>query len=132
VYSCTSFSELRREALDAERWNILHPVDKPRESYVSKTLANAKGPFIASTDYMKVVADQIRQWVPGRYVVLGTDGYGRSDGRAALRHHFEVDRYYVVAATLKALVDEGKLDAKVAQGYIAKHVDAEKPNPASL
>jgi pyruvate dehydrogenase E1 component len=132
IYSCTSFSELRREALDAERWNILHPTEKPRESYMAKTLAKANGPFIASTDYMKVVADQIRQWVPGRYVVLGTDGYGRSDGRAALRRHFEVDRHYVVAAALKALVDEGKLDAKVAQGYIAKHIDADKPNPASL
>jgi pyruvate dehydrogenase E1 component len=132
VYSVTSFSELRREALDVERWNMLHPTDKARTSYVTQTLANATGPFIASTDYMKVVADQIRQWVPGRYVVLGTDGYGRSDGRAALRRHFEVDKHYVVAAALKALVDEGQLDAKIAQAYVAKHIDADKPNPASL
>jgi pyruvate dehydrogenase E1 component len=132
VYSVTSFSELRREALDVERWNMLHPSDKPRETYVSQTLAKATGPFIASTDYMKVVADQVRQWVPGRYVVLGTDGYGRSDGRAALRRHFEVDKHYVVAAALKALVDEGQLDNKVVQAYITKHIDAEKPNPASL
>ncbi|MGE0115103.1 MAG: pyruvate dehydrogenase (acetyl-transferring), homodimeric type [Steroidobacteraceae bacterium] len=132
VYSVTSFSELRREALDAERWNMLHPDKKPRETYVSQTLAKASGPFIASTDYMKVVADQIRQWVPGRYVVLGTDGYGRSDGRAALRRHFEVDKHYVVAAALKALADEGQLDKKIAQAYIAKHIDADKPNPASL
>ena len=132
IYSCTSFSELRREALDVERWNLLHPADKARESYVAQTLKKSKGPFIASTDYMKVVADQIRQWVPGRYVVLGTDGYGRSDGRAALRRHFEVDKHYVVAATLKALVDEGQLDKKVARDYIAKHIDNTKPNPASL
>jgi len=132
VYSVTSFSELRREALDVERWNLLHPSDKPRETYVAQTLAKASGPFIASTDYMKVVADQIRQWVPGRYVVLGTDGYGRSDGRAALRRHFEVDRHYVVAAALKALADDGKLDKQVAQTYIAKHIDADKPSPQSL
>jgi pyruvate dehydrogenase E1 component len=132
VYSVTSFSELRREALDVERWNLLHPSDKPRESYLTKVLAQASGPFIASTDYMKVVADQVRQWVPGRYVVLGTDGYGRSDGRAALRRHFEVDRHYVVVAALKALVDEGQLDNKVVQAYIKTHIDADKPNPASL
>jgi pyruvate dehydrogenase E1 component len=132
IYSVTSFSELRREALDVERWNLLHPGDKPKQSYVTQTLAKASGPFIASTDYMKAVADQVRQWVPGRYMVLGTDGYGRSDGRAALRKHFEVDRHYVVAAALKALVDEGQLDSKVVQAYIAKHIDADKPNPASL
>ncbi len=132
IYSCTSFSELRREALDVERWNLLHPADRQRDSYITQTLSGSKGPFIASTDYMKVVADQIRQWVPGRYVVLGTDGYGRSDGRAALRRHFEVDRHYIVAASLKALADEGKLDKQIAQDYIARHIDASKPNPASL
>jgi pyruvate dehydrogenase E1 component len=132
VYSVTSFSELRREALDVERWNLLHPSEKPRQSYVTETLAKATGPFIASTDYMKTVADQIRQWIPGRYAVLGTDGYGRSDGRAALRRHFEVDRHYVVAAALKSLADEGQLDKKVAQAYITKHIDADKPSPQSL
>ncbi len=132
IYSCTSFSELRREALDVERWNLLHPADRQRDSYITQTLSGSKGPFIASTDYMKVVADQIRQWVPGRYVVLGTDGYGRSDGRAALRRHFEVDRHYIVAASLKALADEGKLDKQIAQDYVARHIDASKPNPASL
>ena len=132
IYSCTSFSELRREALDVERWNLLHPADRQRDSYITQTLSGSKGPFIASTDYMKVVADQIRQWVPGRYVVLGTDGYGRSDGRAALRRHFEVDRHYIVAASLKALADEGKLDKQIAQAYVARHIDASKPNPASL
>jgi len=133
VYSVTSFSELRREALDVERWNLLHPNEKPREAYVAQTLSKATGPFIASTDYMKVVADQIRQWVPGRYAVLGTDGFGRSDGRAALRRHFEVDRHYVVIAALKALADEGKLDKSMVQSYISKHnIDPEKPSPASL
>ncbi len=132
IYSCPSFSELRREALDVERWNLLNPANKPRVSYVTQMLSKSMGPFIASSDYMKVVADQIRQWVPGRYVVLGTDGYGRSDGRAALRRHFEVDKHYIVAAALKALVDEGQLDKQVAQAYIGKHIDPSKPNPASL
>ena len=132
IYSCPSFSELRRDALEVERWNLLHPSEKPRENYVTQTLAQSIGPYIAASDYMKVVADQIRQWVPGRYVVLGTDGYGRSDGRAALRQHFEVDKHYIVAATLKSLVDEGKLDQKSVQAYIAKHIDANKPSPASL
>jgi pyruvate dehydrogenase E1 component len=132
IYSCPSFSELRRDALDVERWNLLHPAEKPRENYVTQALSQSAGPYIAATDYMKVVADQIRQWVPGRYVVLGTDGYGRSDGRAALRRHFEVDKHYIVAATLKALVDEGQLDKQSAQTYIAKHIDANKPSPASL
>ena len=98
VWSVTSFSELRREALDAERWNLLHP-DEPAARALRAAHASAShdGPFVAATDYMRIVPDQIRQWVPGRYVVLGTDGYGRSDSRAALRDFFEVDRRYVVA-----------------------------------
>ncbi len=132
IYSCPSFSELRRDALDVERRNLLHPAEQPRENYVTQTLSKSTGPYIAATDYMKVVADQIRQWVPGNYVVLGTDGYGRSDGRAALRRHFEVDKHYIVAAALKALVDEGKLDKQSAQAYVAQHIDANKPSPASL
>jgi pyruvate dehydrogenase E1 component len=133
VYSVTSFSELRRNALSVERWNLLHPNDEPRQSYIHQTLAGRPGPFIAATDYMKTVADLIRQWVPGHYAVLGTDGYGRSDSRAELRRFFEVDRHYVVIAALNALADEGKLDKKtVRQAMEAFGIDPEKPNPLTV
>jgi pyruvate dehydrogenase E1 component len=132
VFSCPSFSELRREALDVERWNLLHPGQPQRVPYVRACLGDRTGPFIAATDYMKIVPDQIRQWVPGRYIVLGTDGYGRSDGRAALRRHFEVDRYYIVTASLRALADEGKLDMATVTGAMKKYnIDPEKPNPVT-
>jgi pyruvate dehydrogenase E1 component len=133
VFSATSFSELRREALDAERWNLLHPDHPPRVPYVRQCLAGHDGPFVAATDYMRSVPDQIRQWVPGRYHVLGTDGYGRSDSRAALRGFFEVDRRYVVVAALKALADEGKLDVATVRGAIARFgIDPDKPNPVTV
>jgi pyruvate dehydrogenase E1 component len=130
VFSVTSFSELRREALDAERWNLLHPGEPPREPYVRSCLAGHPGPFVAATDYMRTVPDQVRQWVPGRYHVLGTDGYGRSDSRAALRGFFEVDRRYIAVAALKALADEGKLDVATVKGAIERFgIDPDKPNP---
>jgi len=130
VYSVTSFSELRREALECERWNMLHPGETARVPYVRECFADAKGPCVAATDYMRAVADQVRQWMPGRYVTLGTDGYGRSDSRAALRRHFEVDRNYIIVATLKALADEGKIDAKtVSAAMQSLGVSAEKPVP---
>ncbi len=133
VYSVTSFSELRRNALAVERWNLLHANETPRQTYLSQTLENSTGPFIAATDYMKTVADQIRQWVPGRYSVLGTDGFGRSDSRAELRRFFEVDRHYVLIAALKALADDGKIDkAKVAQAMKTFGIDPEKPNPLTV
>ena len=97
VFSVPSFSELRREAMATDRWNLLHPGETPRVPYVQECLEGHAGPFVAATDYMRIVADQVRQWVPGRYHVLGTDGYGRSDSRAALRGFFEVDHRYVVA-----------------------------------
>jgi pyruvate dehydrogenase E1 component len=132
VWSVTSFSELRRDALDVERWNMRHPETEPRSSYVQSCFAGAAGPFVAATDYMKLVADQIRQWVPGRYVALGTDGFGRSDGREALRHHFEVDRKSVAVAALKALADEGSIDATtVTKAMASLGVDPDKPNPVS-
>ncbi|MBS0613537.1 MAG: pyruvate dehydrogenase (acetyl-transferring), homodimeric type [Proteobacteria bacterium] len=130
VFSVTSFSELRRNALETERWNMLHPNQPPRTAYVQQALAGREGPFVAATDYVKTVPDQIRQWVPGRYTVLGTDGFGRSDSRGQLRRHFEVDRHYVVVAALKALADEGKLDPNtVAQAMQAFDIDPEKPDP---
>ncbi len=130
VFSVTSFSELRREALECERWNLLHPGKPARKPYVSECFAQAKGPFIASTDYMRAVADQIREWIPGRYVSLGTDGFGRSDSRAALRQHFEVDRNYITVAALKALADEGKIEPSVVSGAMdTLGVSGEKPVP---
>jgi len=133
VFSATSFNELRRNALETERWNLLHPGEKPRRTYVQEVLGDRTGPFIAATDYMKTVADQIRQWVPGRYAVLGTDGFGRSDSRAELRRFFEVDRNYVALATLKALADDGKVDAKiVTQAMKSFGIDPEKPNPLTV
>jgi pyruvate dehydrogenase E1 component len=130
VWSATSFNELRRDGLNAHRWNMLHPEDKPKESYVEQCLKKAEGPVIASTDYMKAFADQIRAFVPQRFVALGTDGFGRSDSREALRRHFEVDRYYVVLAALKALADDGKLPAAKATEAIKKYgIDVNKPNP---
>ena len=123
---------MRAEALDIEHVNLLHP-DKPAKApYVRECFGDRQGPFIAATDYMKIVPDQIRQWVPGRYVVLGTDGYGRSDSRAQLRKHFEVDRHHIVVAALKALADDGKLDAATVKGAMKKfNIDPDKPNPVT-
>ena len=112
VWSVTSFNELRRDGLKVERWNQLHPNKKPRKSYVEECLGERPGPYVAATDYMKIVPDQIQRWVPGTYVSLGTDGYGRSDARKALRQHFEVDKRFIAVAALKALADDGVLDQK--------------------
>jgi pyruvate dehydrogenase E1 component len=132
VFSVTSFSELRREALDVERWNLLHPGERRRTPYVSQCLAGHDGPFVAATDYMRTVPDQIRQWVPGRFHVLGTDGYGRSDSRAQLRRHFEVDAQHIVLASLRALADEGKLDMATVKSAMKKFdIDPERPNPVT-
>jgi pyruvate dehydrogenase E1 component len=133
VWSVTSFTELRREGIDAERYNLLNPEAKPRLSYVAECLAKTEGPVIASTDYMRSFADQIRPFVPNRFVALGTDGYGRSDSREALRSFFEVDRYYVVLAALKALADDGKLPASKAAEAIKKYsIDVNRANPATI
>jgi pyruvate dehydrogenase E1 component len=130
VFSITSFSELRREALEVERWNLLHPTDSPRVPYVEALLKEHEGPVVAATDYMRIVPDQIREWVGGRYVTLGTDGYGRSDARAALRKHFEVDRNYIAVAALKALADEGKVDqATLTSAMKTLGIDSSKPVP---
>jgi pyruvate dehydrogenase E1 component len=130
VFSVTSFSELRRDALDVERHNRFRPTEKPRVSYVRECLGDRPGPFVAATDYMKLVPDQVREWVPGRYVVLGTDGYGRSDGRAALRRHFEVDRHHIAVAALKALYDDGKLDVATVSAAMQKFgIEPTTPNP---
>ena len=130
VWSCPSFNELRREGIATSRWNLLHPAEKPRASYVEQCLASAKGPVIASTDYMRTFADQIREFVPRRYKVLGTDGFGRSDSRENLRRFFEVNRYYVAIAALKALSEDGEVPAATVAQAIKKYgIDANKPAP---
>jgi len=132
VFSVPSYSELRREALDIERTNMLHPDQPAAVPYVRQCLGDRTGPFIAASDYMRIVPDQIRQWVPGRYIVLGTDGYGRSDSRAELRRHFEVDAAHIVIASLRSLADEGKLDMATVKGAMKKfNIDADKPNPVT-
>ena len=135
LWSCPSFTELRREGLELERWNLLHPTEQPRKSYVESRLEARAGPVIASTDYMKTFADQIRPFVPkGRdYRVLGTDGFGRSDTREKLRHFFEVNRYWVTISALKALADGGALKHSLVADAIKKYgIDPAKPNPTTV
>jgi pyruvate dehydrogenase E1 component len=131
VWSVTSFNELRRDCLDVERWNRLHPRETARLSHIENCLHERRGPVVASTDYMKLYADQVRQWVPqDQYKVLGTDGFGRSDSRKKLRHFFEVDRHWVVLAALEGLVAQGQMDAQVMLDAMDKFgIDANKPNP---
>ena len=133
IWSVTSFNELRRDGIDCERWNMLHPEDKPRASYVEQCLAKHSGPVIAATDYIKSYADQIRAFLPGHFKVLGTDGFGRSDTRKKLRHFFEVDRYYVTLAALKALADEGTIAAsEVSRAIKLYNINPDKPNPTTV
>ncbi len=130
VWSMTSVNELARDGKDAARWNMLNPTETPRVPYVTELLSQSKGPFIAATDYMKAHTDQIREFVPGRFTVLGTDGFGRSDTRAKLREFFEVNRNYVVLAALKSLADEGELELSVVADAMAKlGISGDKPNP---
>jgi len=133
IYSVTSFTELRREALDVERWNLINP-DKPeKKSIIQQTITDQESPIIVSTDYMKSYAEQIAVFLPNTFISLGTDGYGRSDSREALRSFFEVDRYYVVIASLKALVDSGKIEKPILSKAIKQYkIDGNKPNPVSI
>jgi pyruvate dehydrogenase E1 component len=133
VWSVTSFTELRRDGIEGERWNLLHPEAKPRQAYVSQALDGRRGPVVASTDFIRAFADQIRQWVPGSYRVLGTDGFGRSDFRRALRRFFEVDRHYVAVSALKSLADAGVLDAARVQEAIERYeLDPDAPMPTTV
>ena len=132
VWSCPSFNELARDGQNTERWNLLHPMETPRVSFVEAQLAAHAGPVVASTDYMKAFAEQIRSYIPkGRtYKVLGTDGFGRSDFRSKLREHFEINRHYIVVAALKALSEEGTVPvAKVAEAIQKYGINADKINP---
>lgn len=131
VWSVTSFNELRREGLSVTRWNMLHPQAKRKKSYVTECLENTEGPVVASSDYMKIYADQIREFVPRAYNVLGTDGFGRSDSREKLRHFFEVDRYFVVLSALRALADEGTIETKVISKALQMFdIKADRADPA--
>ena len=135
VWSATSFTELRRDGLAADRWNMLHPEADPRVPYVTRSLAKRAGPVVAASDYMKAFADQIRPFVPRDrvYRVLGTDGFGRSDSRPMLRHFFEVNRYFVALAALKALSDQGDGKASAVSDAIKKYkLDPEKPDPTTV
>lgn len=132
IWSVTSFTELAREGHHIDRWNRLHPESQRKASYVEQCLKGLEGPVVAATDYIRLFADQIRPFVPqSQYVVLGTDGFGRSDTRQKLRHHFEVDRYFIAVAAIEALVKEGKLDAAKVMEAIRKYdINPDKPNPA--
>ena len=133
VWSVTSFTELRRDGLDVERWNLLHPEEAPRVPYVRSVLAGHPGPAIAATDYIKTHADQIRPFLDRRYVALGTDGYGRSDYRRKLREFFEVDRHFVAVAALKARADEGRIEPAQVGAALKKYgIDPAKPNPVTI
>ncbi len=133
IWGCPSFNELARDGQDVARWNLLHPLEEPKLSHVEQKLADTDGPVIAATDYIKLFAEQIRPFVKGTYVTLGTDGFGRSDTREKLRHHFEVDRHWVTLAALKALADEGKIEReKVAAALVKYNLDPAKPNPMSV
>lgn len=130
VWSITSYNELAREAVDCERWNMLNPGKKARVPYITQQLKNCEGPVVASSDYIRTVSNQVRQYVPATYTVLGTDGFGRSDTRKNLRRHFEVNSHYVTVAALKTLADEGTIAASKVSDAIKKYkIDTNKPNP---
>ena len=130
VWSATSFTELRRDGMAVERWNRLHPTERPRRSYVETCLAARDGPAVAASDYMRLFAEQIRPWVNRRFVTLGADGFGRSDMRSRLRRFFEVDRFHVTVTALKALADEGEIGSQVVAGAIDRYdIDPELPDP---
>jgi pyruvate dehydrogenase E1 component len=132
AWSVTSYKELYREANDCARWNMLHPTQTPKVPYVTRTLQGATGPFIAASDYMKVLPECIAQWVPGKLVALGTDGFGRSENRASLRDFFEVDAKHIVLATLHALATEKQVNNDMLEKAIRDlGISPEKRNPAS-
>ena len=134
IWSVTSFNELRRDGLDAQRWNMLHPEQEPRQSHIEQCLKDRAGPVVAATDYMKIFADQVRAFLPTHnFITLGTDGFGRSDTRRKLRQFFEVDRHYVAVAAMKALADQELLPRKTVAEAVKKYgINPEKPNPVTV
>ena len=133
IWSAPGINGVAREGQEAERWNLLHPNQSPRVPYVTTCLDGHPGPMVAATDYMKLYAEQLRSFIPRRYHVLGTDGFGRSDTRVKLRHHFEVDRHYIVVAALKLLAEEGTISVAKVRKAIEKYgIVADKPNPVTV
>jgi len=133
IWNVTSFSELRRNAEETERWNLIHPDKKPKQSHLEIKLSKHSVPTVASSDYVKMVSEQIGPYVPGPYYALGTDGFGRSDTRENLRHFFEVDRYYIVLTAIRALALDGKLDMSKADEVMKKYnLNPEKPSPTTV
>ena len=134
MWSATSLTELRRDGLAAERWNLLHPAEEPRVPYLQQCLQGHEGPVVVATDYMKIVGDQIRPFINDRrFTALGTDGFGRSDTRESLRTFFEVDRHFIVLAALKSLADEGRIERARMQDAIDKYgIDTGKRDPAAV
>ncbi len=133
LWGCPGFNELAKDGKAAARWNLLNPMEKPMFSHVETCLNDTRGPVIAATDYVRLYAEQIRPFINRRYVTLGTDGFGRSDTREALRHFFEVDRYWVTLAALKALADDGTIERSVVAEALVKYgIDVTKPNPTTV
>ncbi|HET8731543.1 MAG TPA: pyruvate dehydrogenase (acetyl-transferring), homodimeric type, partial [Moraxellaceae bacterium] len=134
VWSATSLNELRKEALAAQHWNLLHPLDEPRVPWVTEQLRGTKGPVVVATDYLKIHGEQIRAFVPGRtFTALGTDGFGRSDSREQLRHFFEVNRYFIVIAALSALADDGDIGRSAVEDAIKRFgIHPDKPYPPAV
>jgi len=130
LWSVPGITELAREGQEVRRWNLLHPTEVQRISHVERLLKGAQGPVIASTDYVRALTEQLRAFIPQHFVVLGTDGFGRSDTREKLRHFFEIDRYWITVAALKALADEGTIESRVVADALEKYaLDPSKPNP---
>ena len=133
IWNVTSFSELRRDAEEVERWNLIHPEKKQKKPHLQKRLSQHKVPTVAVSDYVKMVSEQIAPYVPGKYYALGTDGFGRSETRENLRHFFEVDRYYIVLTAIRALALEGTMEMSKADEVIKKYnIDPEKPSPITV
>ena len=133
IWNVTSFTELRREAEEVERWNIINPNKKAKRSHIEKSLNNNSVPTIAVSDYVKMSSEQISPYVSGSFYSLGTDGFGRSDTRENLRHFFEVDRYYIVLTAMRALADQGDIEMKVVNEVIKKYnIDPNKPSPIKV
>jgi len=133
VWNVTSFSELRKNAEEVDRWNTLHPSDKNQKSYLEECIVNSDVPTVAVSDYIKMVGEQISSYIPGPYYALGTDGFGRSDTRENLRHFFEVDRYYITLNVIRALIKNKKLDSSLADTVMSTYeIDPEKPNPIDV
>ncbi len=133
IWNVTSFSELRRDAEEVDRWNLIHPDQEPKQSHLERKLSKHRVPTVVSSDYVKMVSEQIGPYVPGPYYALGTDGFGRSDTRENLRHFFEVDRYYIVLTAIRALALDGKMDMSKADEVMKKYnIDPEKPSPITV